>query len=698
MGFLDFFTGWGDKKASELTGKAKKDLTLFDKSISGFCSMASGLLLGLFSPKEIYDALKRVYDYLTGFFGIFKDVWDFFSGKITFSQMIDNICKDFKKMWDAFSDSIFFIFKKLNSWFSTIAGWLGFGAEYDSIINSLKSSWDWCVESFNNAIKWFTDKLDWIASLFNDDSVRTIPTPKNNSGQIDLKKLSEGDIVNINGTKYKKQGNEISRLKLTTLGQGNKKEEWVSTGLTVDALGNLINKNGEKQLDISESTEEKMGELLFHATDEHSIYTHDTHLEKALNDMIGIQQEELSFFDKKLLPAVESFSPGELNLNVQQSGSGGYLGYNVGQMSNGNGTGTSGDFKISNTGMDALGLIASNEGSYGSVNLMDGAKVGSSIGKLQWNRERARNLLLNLRTANPDQFNMLLPKLNANLGRSWENGYFFSKEEAKNFKLYMESNQQARYLMDKQARDDFVGYVEHGRKQGIQNEDALLYYADLANQHGFGSLSKNNGAAKFLNRASKLPGGYTLDNLYKVSLGEGFDPRRRKMYQAIKGFNLSGAPLISSNLTPTVTPDLVSTEIPKIEQNAIPTNTLSDDKMDEIFSDGVNTDTLRTAFTSLIPISKTPPNNDIGQMVFSQMEQDKKSKEELSKAISSGIKVAIPPQKTPESTDIKPTTNNVLSSAGIGMPPTTNMELIPTYVLDFCFGLNITSGGIKSVI
>ena len=48
--------------------------------------------------------------------------------------------------------------------------------------------------------------------------------------------------------------------------------------------------------------------------------------------------------------------------------------------------------------------------------------------------------------------------------------------------------------------------------------------------------------------------------------------------------------------------------------------------------------------------------------------------------------------------DKVPTKNTTPSTSAVNMSSPTDMNLIPIYVLDYYFGLNISSGGIKSVI
>ena len=67
----------------------------------------------------------------------------------------------------------------------------------------------------------------------------------------------------------------------------------------------------------------------------------------------------------------------------------------------------------------------------------------------------------------------------------------------------------------------------------------------------------------------------------------------------------------------------------------------------------------------------------------------------MAQAVSSGVKQSMPKKET---TEVPTTKNTTPSTSAVNMSSPTDMNLIPIYVLDYYFGLNISSGGIKSVI
>jgi len=702
MGLMDFFTGFSDEKAAELIGKSKENLTMFDKITSGVCSAISGLLIGLISPEEIYNGFKRVYDFIAGFFGIFGNVLDFFTGKISFTEMIEKMGNNIKKMWDAFSSAISFIFNKVGSWLETIAGWLGFGPEWNSFITSIKSAWDSTVGAITGLFDWIVNAFNWITNWFTGEmnnlkaeeqiTKTTLQAKQGKDGTYNLRDAEEGKAFGIGDQRFIKRNNEIFRMEAyeVNLGKGDKEIRWTeqSTGLKVDELGNLINEQGVKQLDVSKATEENMADLLYHATEKNSIYTHDTHMEELLNIMIKNQQEDLQLqyesqkWTEQNLPSLL----GAPNINVAVGGP------NSSQIS----TVPTGNVNVGDG--SALGAVIANEGWYGSVNKNDNGK-GASIGKLQWNSGRARDILLRVREADRAKFDQMLPQVAASLANEqlWASGKrSFTTAEAQAFNSYMKDNTKAQAIMDAKAREDFAGYIQTGQRRGITDEKALAFYADLANQYGHGKEGGTKGAIQFINKARRMPGGLTLENLYEATRGTEYFKRRTKMYEVLK--NLPAGSMMPTMETNAV-PKAESLDLTKIAEGLETSSGVVLNPMDAtvqkiIGEQGINTNSIREILTS-IPLSQTPPQGDMEQLISSQFEQEKKSKEELAQAVSSGVKQSMPKKET---TEVPTTKNTTPSTSAVNMPAPTDMNLIPIYVLDYYFGLNISSGGIKSVI
>lgn len=142
-------------------------------------------------------------------------------------------------------------------------------------------------------------------------------------------------------------------------------------------------------------------------------------------------------------------------------------------------------------------VVFGNEGGYSTVAKDDGKNIktgypgGVSIGKLQWHEGRAYDLLLKIIKKDMDAAQKILgenskiykeltdPSLSKNADR-WKSRVL-TDEEAKAISKLI-STDVGKMAQDEQARLDMQSYLEEGKKLGISDEKALIYFADLNNQ------------------------------------------------------------------------------------------------------------------------------------------------------------------------------------------------------------------------
>ncbi len=165
----------------------------------------------------------------------------------------------------------------------------------------------------------------------------------------------------------------------------------------------------------------------------------------------------------------------------------------------------------------AAEILYNNEGSYNSVNADDNGAV--SIGKLQWHGWRALSLLQTIVKADDAQAQKLLGKtLYKEVSSTadttkWSTRKLNSSEAAAVKKLL--ATDESKAAQDSLANTDITSYVTQGKRLGITNEPALVYFSDLANQGGSGAAGRVGTAA------SKIAGSYaavTLNELHEAAV------------------------------------------------------------------------------------------------------------------------------------------------------------------------------------
>lgn len=177
----------------------------------------------------------------------------------------------------------------------------------------------------------------------------------------------------------------------------------------------------------------------------------------------------------------------------------------------------------------ACEIIFSNEGDYGSVNKNDNGAV--SIGKVQWHAGRALSLLKTIAKANKNQANQILGSalynevINSN---NWNTRVVSQSEADKISKLL--TTKEGKKAQDTLAESDVLSYINKGISYKLENEEALIYFADGVNQYGtYSSLWRNIAAAA-------LKKGGTLDAMYEAtkSMTSNYMSRRTKVYNELK--------------------------------------------------------------------------------------------------------------------------------------------------------------------
>lgn len=138
-------------------------------------------------------------------------------------------------------------------------------------------------------------------------------------------------------------------------------------------------------------------------------------------------------------------------------------------------------------------FISKAEGTYDSINVNDGGAV--SIGRMQWNADRAKQLLLDIRKADQDSFKTAAGEkfevINALLEeQSWKNVTLTGanavlKDSIKN----VLATPAGKKVQDEEAAKNTAEALGRGKKMGVEDNSMLTYYADLENQYGIGGAA-----------------------------------------------------------------------------------------------------------------------------------------------------------------------------------------------------------------
>lgn len=178
-------------------------------------------------------------------------------------------------------------------------------------------------------------------------------------------------------------------------------------------------------------------------------------------------------------------------------------------------------------------MITKGEGTYDSVVKRDGNAM--SIGKMQWNADRAKNLLKQIHEQDPETFNKYLG--NTALGsevldnsRSFAHRALNDQEASRVSQLL--NTGVGRQVQDNQARKDVGNYMEAGKKLGITDPKAMAYFADLYNQRPASAIA--------IAKAS----GNDLQKMHEVAMSDGimgkFSTRRDNAFKHAQDISAGG--------------------------------------------------------------------------------------------------------------------------------------------------------------
>jgi hypothetical protein len=194
----------------------------------------------------------------------------------------------------------------------------------------------------------------------------------------------------------------------------------------------------------------------------------------------------------------------------------------------------------------AAKLIFSNEGNYQSINGNDKGAV--SLGKIQWHGPRAKNLMAQIRNSDQGTFDRIASEnsaqslINAVTGsNSWKTYTMMKGSAIYDATSSILGTAASRSIQDSMAIADVEKYIEAGRKAGLTDSQALIYYADFANQYGINSSVLSS----VVQRA--IANGGSLDAMYNAtkSVIDQHLPRRKRVYESIKaagpvGYGIGG--------------------------------------------------------------------------------------------------------------------------------------------------------------
>lgn len=185
-------------------------------------------------------------------------------------------------------------------------------------------------------------------------------------------------------------------------------------------------------------------------------------------------------------------------------------------------------------------IIYGNEGNYGSVNANDNGAV--SVGKVQWHGSRALDLLKTIIAALGEQAATVI--LGADFYKEIKTAVQWNKRtvtaQEKNKLTALLTTPAGKAAQDALAEKDVISYVSHGVKMGIEDAQALIYFADLENQGGAGASARVAKAAA--ERAGSMDK-VSLVILHSAALSDrvmgGYTARRKETYSKAAAVSFS---------------------------------------------------------------------------------------------------------------------------------------------------------------
>ena len=198
------------------------------------------------------------------------------------------------------------------------------------------------------------------------------------------------------------------------------------------------------------------------------------------------------------------------------------------------------DSSISSLGINIAGgnlaelaaeVIFGNEGNYTSVNWNDNGAI--SIGKIQWHANRARDLLLDIRSKNADKFDSTASgtSITSDLSQNWSHwtNYSAGTPTGNALKSILGSDE-SKKAQDETAISDVQSYITTIQKGGITDPATVIYLADIMNQYG----SCNDLIRTKINNIDKMHQ-YALSNGYGT-----YASRRTNTYNKVKQLEQQG--------------------------------------------------------------------------------------------------------------------------------------------------------------
>ena len=199
----------------------------------------------------------------------------------------------------------------------------------------------------------------------------------------------------------------------------------------------------------------------------------------------------------------------------------------------------------------SLYIIVYNEGTYTTVIKNDNGAL--SLGKICWHGTNALNLLKKIVALNPSQaLNILGTSLYNEIvtASSWDTRKA-TASEASALAILL-ATAESHQVQDKSGYEYVSGYISLGQSLGITEAQALVFFADYANQNG------RTGAANLYRSTKNTYGNVNLGTLYATT---GKSSRRTRTYNFCATVNWNDykdTPEIEDSVSPVMTNITVS--------------------------------------------------------------------------------------------------------------------------------------------
>lgn len=238
--------------------------------------------------------------------------------------------------------------------------------------------------------------------------------------------------------------------------------------------------------------------------------------------------------ETEMLNKTSDNAPDTTNANSAQIGQIGQIGQirQIGTLN------YSGGSELARTAANIIFAHESRRDTYQAINGNDNGAI--SIGRLQWHANRARNLLVDIRNSDPTSFDSIASRNNAATltdqiknRRDWSRYTVVSGSPTYKAIREILGTSVSKTIQDKTAINNVETYISRGKSLGLTDPQALIYFADFANQ--FGEYSSK--LTSVTNRA--VANGGTLDAMYEATkyvLGTNSEyfRRRSEVYNEIK--------------------------------------------------------------------------------------------------------------------------------------------------------------------